>query len=283
MKYEIILTAILVALPCSMLGCFLILRKMVMIGDAISHAVLPGIVIAYLVFDSRDPWMMLWGAGCTGVLTTLCIEVLHKRFNVQEDAAIGVVFTFLFALGVLLISVFAHNIDLDQDCVLYGEIVYVPLHRMDIGVLSVPVALPPLILVNAIVFFILIVFYPYFKLSTFDSAFAAGVGMSVGLWNYVLMSLVSFTTVAAFESVGAILVIAFLVVPAASAYLWSKQLKTMCLLSLGFAIASVCIGYVIAQQWDVSISASIAMGSGILFGISFIIHTSGKVIVRNKQ
>src|SRR5690554_6833283 len=125
--FWIILTGVLVALNCGLLGCFLILRKMAMIGDAISHAVLPGIVLAFLFTGSRDSVTMLIGAGSLGVLTTFLIEFFHKRGKLQTDASIGVTFTFLFAVGVILISVFAGKVDLDQDCVLYGEIAYVPL------------------------------------------------------------------------------------------------------------------------------------------------------------
>src|SRR6187551_17916 len=123
----IILTASLVASSCALLGCFLILRKMAMVGDAISHAVLPGIVIAFLVSGSRDSMTMLIGAGLIGILTTFLIEFFHKKAKLQTDASIGVTFTWLFAVGVVLISLFAGKVDLDQDCVLYGEIAYVPL------------------------------------------------------------------------------------------------------------------------------------------------------------
>ncbi|MFN8415318.1 MAG: metal ABC transporter permease [Cytophagaceae bacterium] len=271
MNIEIILTALLVAIPCSLTGSLLILRRMVMVGDAISHAVLPGIVIAYLFMDTRDSWIMMLGAGITGVFTTVAIEFLHRQLRLQEDASIGIVFTFLFALGVILISYYARNIDLDQDCVLYGEITYVPLHRMYLGSLSIPSAMLPLLVVNAAILLIFLLFLPYFRISTFDAGFATGIGISVGLWNYVLMSMVSFTTVAAFESVGAILVVAFLVVPAASAYLLTHHLRNMMLLAIGFATASVIGGYIAAHFWDVSISGAIASVSGVLFVGSFLL------------
>src|SRR3990170_8563959 len=123
----IILTAALVSTSCALLGCFLVLRKMAMVGDAISHAVLPGIVLAFLISGSRDSITMLVGAGLIGIVTTFLIEFLHKKAKLQTDASIGVTFTWLFAVGVVLISLFAGQVDLDQDCVLYGEIAYVPL------------------------------------------------------------------------------------------------------------------------------------------------------------
>ena len=123
----IIMTSTLIAVSCGILGCFLILRKMAMVGDAISHAVLPGIVLAFLISGSRDSVWMILGAGLLGIFTTFLIEFFHKKARLQTDAAIGVTFTWLFALGIILISVFAGQVDLDQDCVLYGEIAYVPI------------------------------------------------------------------------------------------------------------------------------------------------------------
>ncbi|MCH2085272.1 MAG: metal ABC transporter permease, partial [Saprospiraceae bacterium] len=123
----IILTASLFAISCSLLGSFLILRKMAMVGDAISHAVLPGIVIAFLLTGSRDSFDMIIGAALLGVFTTFLIEFFHKRARLQTDAAIGVTFTWLFALGIILVSLYAGQVDVDQECVLYGEIAYVPL------------------------------------------------------------------------------------------------------------------------------------------------------------
>src|SRR5687768_15477162 len=117
-NWFILVTAMLVAVPASLLGVFLLMKRMVMVGDAISHAVLPGIVVAYLLTDSRDSFPMLTGAAIMGVLTTIFIEFLNRRFRIQQDAAIGTAFTFLFAVGVLLIAFFAgNNTDLDQDCV----------------------------------------------------------------------------------------------------------------------------------------------------------------------
>ncbi|MEX2379241.1 MAG: metal ABC transporter permease, partial [Vicingaceae bacterium] len=123
----IILTGAMIAISCGLLGSYLVLRKMAMVGDAISHAVLPGIVLAYLFSASRETLPMLIGAAAIGVLTTVMIELFYKKARLQVDASIGITFTWLFAIGIILISVFAGQVDLDQDCVLYGEIAYVPL------------------------------------------------------------------------------------------------------------------------------------------------------------
>ncbi|MEL7065737.1 MAG: metal ABC transporter permease, partial [Bacteroidota bacterium] len=123
----IILVASLAAINCSLIGTYLVLRKMAMMGDAIAHAVLPGIVVAFLLVGSKTSFVILLGAGSVGVIATLLIEFLHRSVRLQSDASIGINFTWLFALGVILISFFSKKIDLDPDCILYGEIAYVPL------------------------------------------------------------------------------------------------------------------------------------------------------------
>ncbi|HSZ72169.1 MAG TPA: metal ABC transporter permease, partial [Cytophagaceae bacterium] len=231
--FWIILTGILVVASSSILGCFLVLRKMTMVGDAISHAVLPGIVMAYLISGERNSLFMVLGAALIGLLTTFLIEFFHKKGNVQEDASIGITFTSFFALGVILISYFAENVDLDQDCVLYGEIAYVSLDPLLIGNIEYgPKAVWLLSFVFLLVLAVIVPGYRSLSLTTFDPNYAQAIGISVTVWHYVLMSLVSLTTVASFESVGAILVVAFLTVPASTAYLLTEKLKNMILLSI---------------------------------------------------
>ena len=118
--------AFLVTLSCGLIGYYLVLRRMSLVGDAISHSVLPGIAVAFLVSHSRDPWIMSIGAIAAGVLTTFLIENIHGRSRIKQDAAIGITFTTLFAIGVIIITVFAGKVDLDQECVLYGEITFIP-------------------------------------------------------------------------------------------------------------------------------------------------------------
>ncbi len=277
----IILTGMLVAVSCSILGTFLVLRKMAMVGDAISHAVLPGIVLSFFITGSRDSIWMLIGAGVMGIITTLVIEWLHKKTKLQEDASIGVTFTFLFALGVLMISYFAKNIDLDQECVLYGEIAYVPLNTIVMGSLEIPKALVLLAIVLLLITCIIFFFYKEWVITTFDAPYATSIGMSTVLWNYLLMSMVSFTTVASFESVGAILVVAFLVVPASAAYLITDSLPKTLFWAVVFGIISSVGGYYAAAALDVSISGAMAAASGLIFAVCFILHLVSKQIRRS--
>lgn len=270
---SIILTASLVSASCALLGCFLILRKMAMVGDAISHAVLPGIVIAFLVSGSRDSVTMLLGAGIIGMFTTFLIEFFHKKARLQTDASIGVTFTWLFAIGVVLISLFAGKVDLDQDCVLYGEIAYVPL---DVIITQGGINLGPKALyVSGIILIVnlLFIFLAYRKLflTTFDPAFASAIGISTALWHYAIMGAVSMTTVASFESVGAILVVALLIAPAATAYLITDKFKMMLALACLFGVLSSIGGYYLAVWLDGSIAGAIATISGVLFGLVMIL------------
>jgi manganese/zinc/iron transport system permease protein len=271
-SFWIILTGSLVAASCGLLGCFLILRRMAMVGDAISHAVLPGIVIAFLVTGSRDSVPMLIGAGLLGVFTTFLIEFLHKRARVQADASIGVTFTSLFALGVILISLYAGQVDLDLDCVLYGEIAYVPLDLWitEGGQNMGPRTVWILVVVTAVVALFVVFGYKELFLTTFDPAFASAIGFSTGLWYYLLMGAVSLTTVATFESVGAILVVAFLVAPPATAYLLTDNLKVMLVLAVLLGVGAATGGYYLAVLLDGSIAGAIATVAGLEFMLAFL-------------
>jgi manganese/zinc/iron transport system permease protein len=275
--FQIILVGILVAVSCAILGCFLVLRKMAMVGDAISHAVLPGIVIAFLIVQRFDSIFMLIGAAILGVFTTLLIEFLHKQGKLQTDASIGVSFTSLFALGVILISVFASKVDLDAECVLFGEIAYVPLHvwRIDLGdgaILNLGAKAAWWIgSVLMIILFFVIIFYKEMLLTTFDPAFASAIGINVSVWHYSLMSLVSLATVAAFESVGAVLVLSFLVVPPAAAYLLTTNFKKMLFLSCFIGIIVAILGYYTAAFLNASIAGSMTSVAGVIFALVFVL------------
>ena len=270
--FWIILAGSLVATSCGLLGCYLILRKVAMVGDAISHSVLPGIVIAFLISGNRDSFTVLIGASLIGVFTTFLIEFLHRKGKLQTDASIGVTFTWLFAIGVILISLYASNLDLDQDCVLYGEIAYVPL---DVWTTENGVSLgPKTIYVSATVLIIVVLFislgYKELLITTFDPALASALGISTALWHYLLMGAVSLTTVASFESVGAILVVAFLVAPAGIAYLLSVDFKQMMIICIFFSIVISILGYYLAVWVNGSISGAMATVAGVIFGLAFL-------------
>ena len=264
----IALTAIFTAVSCAVLGAFLVLRKMTMVGDAISHAVLPGIAIAYLLSQSRASLPMFLGAALVGVFATVVIEILSKKWKVQSDASIGMTFTTLFALGVVLITFWSDKVDLDQECVLYGEIAFVPFNTWSLAGQSMgPIALWSS---GTLLFLVLIYTFVGYKgllMSSFNEDYAAVLGVGVGAWNLSLMSMVSVATVISFESVGAILVVALLVAPAATAYLISQKLKPMILLASIFGLSGSLLGYLISAQSDTSIAGGIATTLGIQFAL----------------
>jgi len=264
----IALTAIFTAISCAVLGAFLVLRKMTMVGDAISHAVLPGIAIAYLLSQSRSSLPMFLGAALVGVFATVIIEILSKKWKVQSDASIGMTFTTLFALGVVLITYWSDKVDLDQECVLYGEIAFVPFNTWTLAGRSMgPIALWS----SGILLFAVLIYtfagYKGLLMSSFNEDYAAVLGIGVGAWNLSLMSMVSVATVISFESVGAILVVALLVAPAATAYLISQKLKPMILLAALFGLSGSLLGYMMSARFDTSIAGGVAMMLGVQFAL----------------
>jgi manganese/zinc/iron transport system permease protein len=264
----IALTAIFTAISCAMLGAFLVLRKMTMVGDAISHAVLPGIAIAYLLSQSRASLPMFLGAALVGVFATVIIEILSKKWKVQSDASIGMTFTTLFAFGVVLITYWSDKVDLDQECVLYGEIAFVPFNTWTLAGRS----MGPIALWSSGILLLLVLIYTFagykgLLMSSFNEDYAAVLGIGVGAWNLSLMSMVSVATVISFESVGAILVVALLVAPAATAYLISQKLKPMILLAALFGLSGSLLGYMMSARFDTSIAGGIATILGVQFAL----------------
>ena len=254
----IIGTAVLVAANCASIGVFLVLRQMAMMSDAISHAVLLGIVIAVFAVGGREPIAVIVGGVLSGILTVSLVELLYRSGKLRQDSSIGIIFPFLFAIGVILVTQ-AGNVHIDVQHVLYGSIEFAPfdtlyLNELDIGSKSLWVLG---ILAIANVSFIVIL-YKELKISTFDKSLALGVGLMPLLVHYLLMIMVATTAVVAFESVGAILVIAFFIVPASSAFLLTDRLYKMLVLSVSLGITSAVIGYLFAIFADVSISGSMA-------------------------
>jgi manganese/zinc/iron transport system permease protein len=254
----IVVTGALAAMACAIPGCFLVVRKQSMMGDAISHSALPGIVLALLFANwMRDlgligtetyaAWrhaMLFAGAIVIGVFCAVATELVQKLGRVDRSAALGVVFTSLFALGLLLLRTMADEVDLDPECVLYGTLENV---IFDVGG---PWSIPPAVLVNGgMLLFNAILFAAFFKefrISAFDPALATSMGINAHVMHYVLMVATAVTLVAAFESVGSILVIAMLIVPPATAHLLTDRLGRMVILSVLIAALSALFGHALA-------------------------------------
>ena len=247
----------------------MILKKNVMLGDGISHAALPGIALAFLIAGSRDPILMLAGATTLGLVTAFFTESLHRTGRLAPDAALGIVFTFLFAIGVILISFYAGQIDLDLDCVLYGEIAYTPWDQIAFGGINIgPRAFWTLAFVFLANLAFLALFYKQLKITIFDPVHADSIGINSRLYHYLLMMMVSLTIVAAFESVGAILVVAMLVAPGAAAYLLSDKLRNVIVIAVGLAALCAVGGIFFATVLNSSIAGCMAATGGIVFAIA---------------
>jgi len=241
-----VVIGVLCALSCALLGNFLVLRRMSMMGDAISHAVLPGLAVAFLISGSRASIPMFFGAAAVGVCTALFTQWVHSFGRVERGAAMGVVFTTLFALGLLLIVRAADHVDLDPGCVLYGAIELAPLEVVTIGSWSIPQAAIVLTVVLALNATFVALFFKELRISAFDPALATTLGINARLMHYLLMTLVAVTTVACFESIGSILVIAMLIVPPAAAHLLTDRLSSMVLVSLAVAACCAVLGHLAA-------------------------------------
>ncbi|MBK1791433.1 metal ABC transporter permease [Persicirhabdus sediminis] len=268
----LVLMAFMVALPCSQVGSFLILRRMSLVGDAISHSVLPGIVIAFLFTgDLSSPWLII-GAGIAGLLVTIFIEMIHVGTRVKSDAATGIAFTALFALGVLLMQLYGGSkVDLDPDCVLYGQLDHIlEYEAVSIAGLDVP---RPLVTMTAVAFFTLttmFVFYRVLVLSTFDAGLAASYGYKPVMVHYGMMFVLSIVVVAAFQSVGAILVIALLILPGAFAYMCTHKLPVMLSLAAGHALLSAVLGLYIYAWFDCNLAGAVVLAGAALLVLAWL-------------
>lgn len=269
-QIEIQLIAVLTAVACSILGVFLVLRKMAMISDAISHSILPGIVVGFFITQDLNSPLLILFAALTGVLTVFLVESIQKSGLVKEDTAIGLVFPILFSIGILLISQNARDIHLDIDAVLLGELAFAPFDRFKYNDLDLgPKSLWNLGFVLLIILALLILFFKELKISTFDSGLSMTLGFSPLIIHYGLMTVSSVTIVSAFNAVGAILVVALIIAPAAAAYMLTKNLKKMILLAAFIAGFGAIGGYWVAHLTDTSIAGAIASTLGVIFFIVF--------------
>lgn len=286
-QFEIQLIASLVAIACAIPGTFLVLRKMAMISDAISHSILPGIVVGFFITQDLNSPLLILLAAITGVLTVVMVEKIQQTKLVKEDTAIGLVFPALFSIGVLMIAKYANDIHLDIDAVLLGELAFTPFDRlyfndMDFG----PKSLWVIGIILTITLGLLFAYYKELKLSTFDAGLATSLGFSPAILHYGLMSVASVTTVGAFDAVGAILVVALMIAPAATAYLLTTNLKKMIALACFFGVFSAISGYWAANFLDASIAGSIATMLGLVFLAVYLFAPSKglfAVLYREKQ
>jgi len=282
----IIVAGMLCAIASALLGNFLVLRKMSMLGDAISHAVLPGLAAAFFITGTRDSLPMFVGAAVVGVLTALFTEWIRGFGKVDEGAAMGVVFTSLFAAGLVMIVQAADRVDLDPGCVLYGAIEMTPLSTVTIGAFEIPrvvIVLSTVLVVNLLA---VLLFYKEFKIASFDPALATTLGINDSFMHYLLTTLVAVTAVASFEAVGNILVVAMFIVPAAAAYLCTDRLGTMIVISVIVAALSAVFGHlgaILAPQLigyhSTNTAGMMATMAGLLFVVAALFAPRYGVVV----
>ncbi len=283
----IIVIGVLSAVSATLLGNFLVLRRMCMLGDAISHAILPGLAAAFFLSGSRNSGAMLVGAVIVGVLTAFLTEWIRNSGRVDEGASMGVVFTSLFAIGLVMIVQTADRVDLDANCVLYGALELTPLDTVFLFDYEIPRAalvLGGMTLVNAAFVYLC---FKELKISSFDPSLATTAGFNASLIHYMLMTLVAVTSVASFESVGNILVVAMFVVPPATAYLLTDRLQIMIGLSVLIAIASAVFGHVLAilvPAWfgfgSTTTTGVMATTSGLMMGAAVLFAPKHGVLVK---
>lgn len=268
---EIQLIAVFVSVACALPGCFLVLRQMSMMADSITHTILLGIVLAFFVTRDLNSPLLIAGAALMGVATVWLTETLSRTRLVSEDSAIGIVFPFLFSIAIILITRYASSIHLDTDAVLMGELAFAPFDRWllggrDMGAKALYTT-GVLLLLNV---GLIALFFKELKLASFDHTLAAVLGFSPALIHYGLMSLVSVTAVGAFEAVGSVLVVVFMVGPPLAAYLLTDALKHMLWISAALGALSAVLGYPLALLLDASIAGSMALSTGLIFAAVFV-------------
>ena len=283
----IIVAGALCAIAAALVGNFLVLRRLSLMGDAISHSVLPGIAAAFLFSGTRGSFAVLFGAAVMGLLTVWLTELIRRYGQVEESAAIGVVYTSLFAIGLILIDKAGDKIDLDPSCVLYGGLETVTLRMVETPFGAIPPVVITLSVVCVVNFICIAVFFKQWQISTFDPLLAQAQGVSPSLFHYVLASLVAVTCIASMEAVGNILVVAMLVVPSATAFLLCKRLHTMIILSVVIGTASAVLGHLLARAVpfgfgfkSVNSAAMMAVTSGLFLIFAVIASPKAGMLVR---
>jgi manganese/zinc/iron transport system permease protein len=273
---DILLTAVVLATSCALLGSFLVLRQLAMVSDAITHAILPGIVVGFFLTQNLHSPLLVVGAAVTGVLTVALVELLERSGLVKGDAAVGLVFPFLFSVGVILIAQYAGDVHLDTDAVLLGELGLVHLDRLSAFGLDLgPRALWASGVMLAVNAAFVAVLFKELKLAAFDGALAAAFGFAPVALHYALMTLVSLTAVTAFDAAGSILVVAFIVGPATAASLFTRSLSRMIVWACGLGALSAVVGYGVSALFDVSIAGTIASTIGMSVGLAYLFAPDG--------
>ncbi len=265
---------------CGLVGCYLVLRKMSLLGDAISHAVLPGIALAFFFTGEITGVPIFLGAMALGVLTTLLTQTLRDYGNVPEDTGMGVVYTALFAAGVIMVQFGARQVDLDPGCVLYGLLDFAALNTTTIWGVDVPRSMLTLGIALALTVAFIVAFWKELKITSFDAGLATAMGYRAMLVHYLLMAVVAGVTVASFEAVGSILVVAMLIVPGATAHLLTDRLGWMLAWSVVVSVLSALYGYALSRWLNVSVAGMMAVVAGAQFALAVFLAPRHGLLVK---
>lgn len=248
-----LVTAVVIGVVSGAVGCFIILRGMSLMGDAISHAVLPGVAISYILGIN-----FFVGAIIFGLLSSIIITFIKNNSIIKGDTAIGITFSSFLALGVILIGIANSSTDLFH--ILFGNILAV----QDIDKwLTIGVSIAVLV--------VIVLFFKELLITSFDPLMARAIGMKVNFYHYLLMVLLTLVSVTAMQSVGTILIVAMLITPAATAYLYTNSLRKMIILSSSLGAVSSVLGLFIGYSFNIAVGSSIVITSAIIFAISFFV------------
>ncbi len=261
----------MVNVACAIPGCYLVLRRMSLMGDALSHAVLPGLVLAFLVSGTLSIGPLFVGAALVGLVTAAATEALHRHAGVDSDASLGVVFTSLFALGVILVKRYLSDVHFDMECVWQGSLLQMVFETRNVWGAEIPrhvFSIGPVLLLNL---GLVLLFWKELKLVSFDSALATTLGFPAGWISYLLMTAIAITTVASFEAVGSILVVAMLIVPAATAHLLTDRLGRMLAIAAMIGIVAAVLGTLLAYRLDVECAGAMTVVVGCCYGMTVIV------------
>lgn len=255
LQYEFLqralITSIMVGIVCGVIGCFIILRGMALMGDAISHAVLPGVAISYMLGIN-----IFYGAVLTGLLVATSIGYISQNSRIKNDTAIGIMFTAAFAIGIILITIMQSSADLYH--ILFGNVLAVPASEVWMT-----------FIVTVIVLLCVYLFFKELLVTTFDPTMSAAYGLPNKLIHYVLMALLTMSTVASLQTVGIVLVVAMLITPAATAYLITNRLWLMVFLAAGFGVIASIIGLYYSFTYNLASGPTIVVVASVMFAIAF--------------
>lgn len=279
---QIVLMGFLVCLSCGLVGAFIVVRRLALMGDAISHGILPGLALAFIFMQSRALLPMFFGACIAGLLCSACIEWLQRKSILKPDAALGLTFTSFFALGVLLISLHGSNAHIDPDCLLYGEIGLIPLAE-NLSIAGFEIGSRPLISMLAITILVILaltIFYRQLLVSSFDLTLAKTLGLRINLIHFGLMLLLALTIVSAFEAVGVILVVSMLIFPSVTAAFFFTRMPAILLCSIPLSVIYSFGGFFLARWLDCSIAGAMVLVAFLCFVCAWVIGSQGGLLQR---